>query len=682
MLMDKMTEMVAHMVGIFQTTLDEVRMREAYDTFKALAAADPENDLFDAVEVTFKAKYALEGFTPGLRYADEAPFGPQKDFSGPFYSDTGNSISTLAPIVAAPAETLPIYASASGSARATFSLEPPSSIVIITFQDAYLSDNDVLLLGSGDTVFVDPSEFLSQLQQYQTIATAIAAPITTDMILPGEAATEAAIALHDKVSSTEATTMSGVSATILQGGDAFGVHINGETVDEIPTIDDLLPAFRSDGTADDTTGVTGDGSDPETAETADAHAFPDPFDGLNTGYSDTSLIDIEDGHAVVTGANMLVNEVVINSAWLDAPVIAVMGDVVSLNVISQVNVLVDHDAGFFGEFINSTAMNAATFLATATTLASDAEVDSTDAPELGLPSNWAVTRIDGDLIAINQVSQYNFVTDNDSAEIVFTSANTYIGMGDNTVINLTDLSELGFGYDLIMIGGSMISVNWISQINVMIDNDSVTFTGDTPAGFSGSDNLLVNHAMINAVGVDSYGEMQDNFVAASENFANGALTIDESVAHDSVFEGTEILRVLYIEGDLTTINWIEQTNVLGDSDQVHLALDNLEAATGASATVTMGSNSTINVATINQFGVDSTIAVNGDVYDDALLYQAGLIDTDADPLGVAMPALANEAVAFLADDMMGPDLAPDDATITATASESTASSDVMQSMLA
>mgnify|MGYP007046379914 CR=1 FL=1 len=115
---------------------------------------------------------------------------------------------------------------------------------------------------------------------------------------------------------------------------------------------------------------------------------------------------------------------------------------------------------------------------------------------------------------------------------------------------------------------------------------------------------------------------------------------------------------------------------------MHLALENLETTTGAIATVTTGSNATINAAAINEFGVDSQVAVNGDVYDDALLYQANLIDTDADPLGVAMPALANEAVAFLADDMMGPDVTPEDTAIVATATESTASSDVMQSMLA
>lgn len=676
-----MTEMVAHMVGIFHTTTEMERMREAYDKFKALAAANPDNDPLEATGLTFSVKYTLEGFTPSLRYSDVPPLAPNDNFNSPFYSEALSSSPIIAPAISAPAASQPFFAQMSGAGRVSFTLEPPGSIVVITAQDAFLIDNDVILLGSGETIFTDPSEFLNQLQSYQTIATAIAAPVNASMIVPGESAAQDAIKLHDKISTAEVTTISGVSAQMFHGSDAHGLHINGVVADEIPDLDDLLPAFRSDDAEDEGDEAIAT-AETSTNEAAVDHEWPDPFEGLSPGYSDTSLIDIEDGHEVVVGANLLVNEVVINTAWLDAPVFSVMGDVVNLDVVSQVNVLVDHNYGTSGDFAGSNAMNAANLIHTATTPTPEEEEVSEDTGYVGLPSNWAVTRIEGDLIAVNQVSQYSFVTDNDRAEITFTSANTYIGMGDNTVINLTDLAELGYGFDLIMIGGNMISVNWISQVNVLIDNDSVTFSGDVPAASSSSDNLLFNNAMINSVGVDSYGEMQSNFEAASENFANGAQTIDESVAHDSVFEGTEILRVLYIDGDLTTINWIEQTNVLGDSDQVYLALDNLEAATGATVSVTAGSNSTINVATINEFGTDSKVAVNGDVYEDALLYQAELIDTDADPLGVAMPALANEAVAFLADDMMSPDIAPDDATIIATASESTASSDVMQSMLA
>ena len=448
-----------------------------------------------------------------------------------------------------------------------------------------------------------------------------------------------------------------------------------------------MPAFMAPDDAEETATDDEDASDSTSEDAADDAAadyeFPDPFEGLGGSSTDNSLFEVDEGHLVVSGANLVVNEVSITTAWLDASVISVMGDVVNLNVISQVNVLVDHDLGSIGEVVGSVAMNAATFAFTSTApVPEEGAETSEDTGDLGLPVNWAVTRIDGDLFSVNQVSQYTFQTDNDIAEITFNGSNTYIGLGDNTVINLTNLSELGFGYDLIVVGGSMISINWINQINVMIDNDTMTYSGMTPTSMLGGDNLLFNGASITSSGVDAYGEMQDNFASAADSFADGATSINAGLAQDSVFEGIDILRVLYIEGDYTTINWIEQTNVLGDSDQVHLALDDFTAQNGGEVNVITGSNATINLATITDYGVDSNVMVGGEVYDDALLYQAELIDTDADPLGVDMPALASEAVVFLADDMLTPDNGPVDVPIVATAPESTASPDMMQTMLA
>jgi hypothetical protein len=689
MLMDKSTEIIAHMIGVFNTTLEDARMRDAYDKFKALQASDPENNPVDAITVTFKASHTLESFTPSLRYSDMSPTSSSHDVLRTFVPSALYPAGTLPPLMLDVSEQAKYLAESTGFGRSLPTLEPAGSVIVITEQFAHLSDNDLMFLGSGETIFTDPAKYLAQLEQYLNITSAIGAPTDASMIIPGEGALQSAIDLRDGLAAAQTPALSGVFATILRDADASGVHIDGQVVEEAASLEDLWPAFKSD-SAEDAQGATSQEGDADTALTTGTHEFPDPFEGLSPGSADDGFVDIEDGHAVVAGANTLINEVIITSAWLDAPVFSVMGSAINLDVISQINVLVDHDQGTTAEFMSSTAMNVATLTATASAVMSedeDGDGDEPDTPaepaDLGLPSHWVVTKISGDLLCVNQVSQFSFVTDFDRAEIEFSSANTYIGLGDNTVMNLTDLAELGYGYDLIMIGGNMISINWISQVNVMIDNDTLTYSGTVPGAFSGGDNLLFNGAIINSTGIDSYGQMQDNFATASTSLADGGLTIDESVAHDSVFEGVDILRVLYIDGDFTTINWIEQTNVLGDSDQVHLALDNLEAATGASVTVTTGSNATVNIASITEYGVDSMIAVNGDVYDDALLYQAGLVDTDADPLGVDMPALASEAVAFLADDMMSPDTGhATDAPITITASESTASSDVMQSMLA
>jgi hypothetical protein len=152
--------------------------------------------------------------------------------------------------------------------------------------------------------------------------------------------------------------------------------------------------------------------------------------------------------------------------------------------------------------------------------------------------------------------------------------------------------------------------------------------------------------------------MAQAFADALRDMAEGATKLSAEVAQDALFTGFETLRALYIEGDLTQINLIDQVNYLGDQDQVRLAADALaEALQGASVAIAAGANALANLATIKTAGLDTTIMAQGAVYEDAVLYQAGLIDTEAPPTGVSLSALASEAVAFLADDMLGSDLA-------------------------
>jgi len=73
--------------------------------------------------------------------------------------------------------------------------------------------------------------------------------------------------------------------------------------------------------------------------------------------------------------------------------------------------------------------------------------------------------------------------------------------------------------------------------------------------------------------------------------------------------------------------------------------------------------------------------VGGEVYDDILLYQAELIETDGDPLDVTQAPLANEAVAFLADDMVD-DAPVSDSVFAGQIDTSTTSVDVMGGVVA
>jgi len=671
-MLDKVTEMVAHMIGIFHTTVEDGRMRDSYLKMHAVRHSDPDTGPMMSTSPAFKAPHTLEDFIPRIRYDDSPRDMPKMRFDTPLL---GNPISLhWAPLVPAEpvfaAQTAPIVVN--GSVRPMLTLEPPGAVVTITYQSAHLSDNDLLRLTDSGTVFVDPSVYEAQLVGYQAVANVISSPIGTVLPDLGVSVHDHAVALYTDIGAVEDPGFTGATVTVLHGDSAMGSHENGAVVEVTTQLTDVMPAYLK---------IT-DAPEAQDDEAPPVWA-PSPFEGIDAAFTSDSDFPGLEGHELVTGANLMVNETSISFGWLDAPVIAVMGDVISLNIIVQTNMLVEH--GMFGAVGATSAAYNTAVIALQSSVPPLGEGETAETPEakteLSLPSNWAVTRIDGDLLTVNHVQQYSFQTDFDRADVGFYSASTFITLGDNTVVNLASLLEIGYGYDLIIIGGNMITINQINQLNVLIDSDGVTYSGVFPTTFSAGDNLLFNGASISITGIDSYHAMQSNFEGAANSLAGGATDIGANVARDPVFEGIDILRVLYISGDATTINLVDQTNVLGDSDQVHLALDNFQTATGAEITVTTGSNALINLASISQYGVDSNVSVGGEVYSDAMLYQAGFLDTDANPLGVALPALANEAVAFLADDMVGPD-APEDMGIAPTAIDATSTPDVMQSMLA
>lgn len=732
-MMDKTTEIIAHMVGIFHITLEEERMREIYEDFTALRLAEADLGNLLNINVIVKAPYSPEGFSPYTNYRDIAPpdEGPWFFFQ-PFGYFMPQIPLPMQIFLAPDAIFLPAHLTIEmAAARPLLILEPPGSVATATYQYAWLEDNDDFELAGSLQEFEDTAAYTETLKQYHTVGQALEAAPRLEMPDFSASVRDDALATTEAVALTEAAPISGASIEIQRGEATQGTFENGIAVDTVTRLDDVMPAyFRAknpdvtlDPDAEETSEENGTSTGPEEGDSSftlsDAPAVaPDPFQGLGTNPASEQFA-VDPGHLALAGGNMMINEAGITLGWLDAPVISVMGDVITLDLISQVNVMVSYGSGngvidaSASTSINSAMMSRISSApppeeitseeetgeetATATGESGDYGTDSTDAGAPGktgpdataggpptLPSNWAVTRIEGDLLTVNFVEQYSFMTDHDRADITFNSSNTYIGLGDNTVVNITQILEIGFGYDLIIIGGNMITVNQIFQLNVMIDIDNVTWSGSMAFSPSFGDNLVFNGASITATGIDSYAEMQDNFANAADQLGDGAITVGGDVARDSAFEGIDLLRVLYIDGDHTMINSIRQTNVMGDSDQVHLALDNFEAATGAEASVSLvsGSNAAINLAAIDLYGTDSTVHVGGEVYSDALIYQAELIDTGANPLGVNLSQLTSEAVAFLAEGMLTtPDL-PDTEEIAPTPAPDSTSPDVMQTMLA
>jgi hypothetical protein len=211
--------------------------------------------------------------------------------------------------------------------------------------------------------------------------------------------------------------------------------------------------------------------------------------------------------------------------------------------------------------------------------------------------------------------------------------------------------------------------------------DAVPASAASPT--AAPDNLSYNEARIHTQGQDMAAAVPKALAQASKALAEGAEALGREVLGLDVFEGIDLLKVLIIEGDFTTLNWIDQINVLGDSDRVELLKEAIAALPDAQ--VVTGSNLLANLASIEELGVDSKIMAKGEAFSDALLHQAGFVEDGAPATGVGLTQLASEAVAFLADGMIetaAADIEAAQSTIDGgLAAMSTSQADLMQTML-
>lgn len=637
MAFDDKSEIIAHFIGIFETNTEAARLRSDYDEFRhEVKKTGGPNDLMN-VNVKVTSPYAETGFQPGLNINNNS-YSAQLNVAAPAHSlqDAGVKALNIQKIPLGTLPDLPLDSQIGGFGVYSFTyfLHPPSSVATINIQQNLLVDDDVFANVDLGVDFVNPAAFHAAVNALATTAETLQIVQIPDLPENGDAIAQNALATVEVLANATAPEMEGATINLVHGQDAVGIVENGISTNEASTLKDAMP-------------------------------------GAEKTQEDTP------GHVVNTGGSTMINQAVVTTNWLDAPVIAVMGDYVSVSAVGQVNVWNDTDTTNIAAdvVISSTTygMNTSTITTVANAVA--------ESGYTGGPETVVVTRIEGNVVNVNYIQQYNFAYDNDVVSVTFSATETYLELSGNTLINMVDLVELGFQYDLIVIGGDMIDLRVISQTNVLLDTDSIQVQGSFSGDFDGSGNLLWNEALIYQSGVNTIEEMPDDYAQTASMLENGTDNVDDGVLNDEAMDGTQVLRVLYIEGDLLDVQAIEQVNVLGDADQVALASETVQSAEGANIEVNSGANALINVASIVDLGIDSTVYVGGDQYSDAMLYQAGFISTE-DPLVVSdTSGLASEAVLFLADDMIeAPQTGSDGDMTPVIANEPPA--DVMQSVLA
>lgn len=652
---DWISEAISRFIGAMELGQDGARWRGDYDPFRTPKPEDNQDNDDGPDVIRLQAPHELKAFDPAIDWMHLpppiAPLPAGWDGEMPDMSP----LRLLAPrLNIAFGQVQPWHGSAVWEPIWTVPLPP--QLASVTVQHISLSDDDDLIWGDGSTLF-DIAVLRDVWDQLIGQAGAMSLPalpqlaglggIGSPFMDAGQSLAWMA-ALQDLPDGSygEGVLIHAFGSASGESGTPSLIMVNGQAAEQMPLLREVLSEAWLK-----TLGLDQDDDSP-----VDSPVGPDPWQGL------PQIPDaFPSGHQITTGGNMVSNEVAIVTNGPDAAVIVVGGDLIRLDLISQVGLLI---GGTYGGSDGATANAVADQLINAARLdkgfLSIDEVVVAQSASNGdslLPLYFQVTTLQGDLVFVNQVEQHIFASDFDRIEAVLTGASSQISMGGNLLFNAMTLQALSSHYDLIIIGGDMVTLNMIEQVSVLYDSDYLD--GWALASTSGGGNLLFNSASISHGAMDQAhalgGAMQADLAAMQ---AGGSLTLQ--ALQDQVFAGHQALSVLYVTGDLIEQNIIRQMTHLGDSDQLVLLQDQIrDQLIEAGITVETGANLLVNAAAIVDLGIESQIMVAGQTYSDAVIYQAGLLDQAAPPSGVKLTAdlasaalgdLAPAAVAFLAGD--------------------------------
>ncbi|CUK05778.1 hypothetical protein RUE5091_02765 [Ruegeria denitrificans] len=661
MALDSITEQIAHFVGTFELTTEQARWREFYEEFVAQRRKAELEELEDPTRVNIKAQLEL----------DPGEFGPapytfvsaQADTPLPttvsnLNDDTGQAPSTsFGPDFSLP-EDAPGFSSFTQIVinNEIIVQEPEyisdliGSAVTYTVQKIQLNDNDVI----GESEFREIETLTEHAEALQDIAMSLHAVSAPSIHIEDYQSGEAVEQLIEQMQSPINVEIEGATIHQFHGEDATGMIVNGEHVDELPDFLDLIPEHhKEDLVAEDT-------DDDEVAEDDYAEALP-------AEWNQSEDPEFVDGHTVVAGGNLAVNEVAVTVGWVDAPNIVVGGQAVNLTVVSQVAVVSDVDEGADGVQSETNVVQSSHI----TTEANEASwVANNVAEDPGQEPIVAIDWISGDLLVTNFIEQTIDATDIDHISTEITASSTAYTLGDNTMTNVANVVELGSYYDVIIIGGDMVSVDVVTQTIVLLDNDVVHGANPTEA----EDNLVMNQVSLTTEGEDTHEELSENLASTVSLQEVDTDALEDALLNDPLFAGTELVRVLKIEGDLLQVNIIDQVTMLQDSDDIYVENPGGQEVSGLGA-----GNALLNSANVTKVGVDSVVMAQEEAYSDVMLHQASLIDSPEEENA----ELVNEAIALLMEDVDGPgnsENAPGHNNLTS--SEAATIDDGLQSMLA
>ncbi|MDX8512181.1 type I secretion protein [Mesorhizobium captivum] len=597
MQLDKITEVISHFIGMFEISVEEARQLKTFDDFKIAEAAKEDTPDLPNSNVNIKAPYTLDDFDPHVPY-----MGLKPDL---VLNTVGSSVWYTPIEIHLHGQLHPghhhfhlPHLPGFGGGMILPHVEPPGAVAAYFNQEIRLSDNDYVGAGGHGLTFSPVIDHSSQIASL-TNAAADVSPIDDVSLLgtPDDMAA-AVIAMGERIEAYSGGSSGEANVFVLRpdadSGPPAGTYVNGQLVDaaDAPKAEDHINLLKEQQQDDK---AASDGPDKD-----DYNTPPDSSDFMS-GWGNGLLnpcVEVE------TGGNTLINSAVLSNNWATTSVVAAVGNSYEINAIVQINAHCDTDA--VSSSLNGWALGNApdeSFNIAAFKHIDPSAGSVAPTPADGFPAAWVVTQVTGDLIITNWIQQYSFITDNDATVLSSSGVRTSVSTGDNTAINNVSLNELGHYYDLIIIGGNIYDANIIHQLNILIDNDVVGavdgFQTSGQGSYSTAGNLLWNDAtIINVGGQNHYEALPTSYLQAAQDLAAGKDAGPGDILNDPAFAGIGALRVLYISGDLLNVQYVSQTNVLGDSDQVALAMNQFVAHPEAEWTVTTGGNQVANLAGI------------------------------------------------------------------------------------
>lgn len=653
-MLDRQTEIISHFIGQFDQASESYILRMHYDDFRAARAVADEANALLHVEVSISAEIGLTDFAPGLRFALPEMGPPQ---AGPLAVGHASGMAVMPPRGSGLDLSLHLdlgpnglrfgWPSAPILDMPLFDVPPPGGLISVAIQKNWLFDDDILMTRPFDL----PEDMLANRTKAAIDGRVEALVGRAEQLDPfGLALTDTgALATPQSVEAT----LDAVAAITMPAGAQGAVHWSSSHAapDADPVPGDggvLIDGLWSDALPD-TLVVRLEDRAEEYAAAGDSEAG-------------TGTPSPEPVHQLQTGDNLLINEATFSINWVDAPTIAVAGAQYQLTLISQINVWSDHDITL-GSSVGAAQGSAATNLA-GISQQSHAARPFGDPTHEGGPLTYAIADIAGDLVLRSYTVQINLVSDDDVVSFETSFHEIDIGLGANMAANLLLLQGFDVGFEAILVGGDMINLVSLMQLNILNDDDLVATAPGTAGNISTSGNLLWNEAHVGWQGIDSAAEMTEGVMAALASLTGGGTFDPFSLDGETFLAGSEVGILLTIGGDFINEHHLVQINLLSDADTVQLHAAALAEAGWSPIDLETGGNVLANLAEVSVNGVDSVVMAGGGVYSDLVIYQAGMYDDGSLDLSAdgeeAGNGLASEAVAFLVDGMIEPGGGPDD----------------------